>query len=236
MKTILISFLAVILVFGLSIDASAQKKRKKKAPLPMPTPVQTVEPAVISRASDETDTPINPDAVPANEVSTSNQGNQGSQIVTTSNPQVEALAQQVRDLTSKIDSMDAKQKLLLDMQILSNAEVRSENLHQKLLESADKEAAIKTRLDQIEYDIRPDVIERKAAFIGSLRPEEVRENMRKTLQDEKDRLTNQITQLQGNRASLETSTASADAMVEKLRTKLEAEIEAQMAAPVKRPE
>jgi uncharacterized protein YlxW (UPF0749 family) len=235
MRNILLGFLALVLLCGVSVDISAQKKRKKaKQPLPMPTPVQTVEPAVVSRASDyKDDTPINPDAVPANEVSTAPQS--VDEIPATTNPQVEALAQQVRDLTGKIDSINSKQKLLLDMQILTNAETRSENLHQKLIDYADKEAEIKSRLDQIEYEIRPDVIERNAAFIGSLRPEEVRENMRKKLQDEKDRLTAQINQIQTNRANLETSAASADAMVEKLRARLETDIDTISTAPAKKP-
>jgi len=73
--------------------------------------------------------------------------------------------------------------------------------------------------------------------IGSLRPEEVRENMRKTLQSEKDRLTTQVTQLEASRAGLESSLQSADAMVQRLRTKLEQEIEAQLQAPpAKKPE
>ena len=242
MRAILLSFLAVILVLGLGVDASAQKKRKKaKQPLPMPTPVQNVEPAVVSRATDYADLedflPRNdtaPQTIPANPTG-------DPTVLPTTAPSsdstVEELARQVRELTGKIDSMDTKQKMLLDLQILSSAEQRSENLRRQLLDSTDKEGAIKTRLEQIDYDIRPEVIERKAAFIGSLRPEEVRENMRKTLQSEKDRLTSQLTQIQNNRAGLEASIASADSMAQRLRAKLEKEIEEQLqAAPAKKPE
>ncbi len=230
MRAILLSFLALILVFGLSMDASAQRKRKKvKQPLPMPTPVQTIEPSVVSRASDEVDPEDYLQRAAETVPGTSTANDQTAAPVTSlSNPSVEDLAQQVRQLTGKIDSMDTKQKMLLDLQILSSAEQRSENLRRQLMDSTDKEAVIKGRLEQIEYDIRPEVIDRKAAFIGSLRPEEVRENMRKTLQSEKDRLTLQVTQLQTSRTGLESSLLSADSMVQRLREKLEKEIEVQL--------
>ena len=36
----------------------------------------------------------------------------------------------------------------------------------------DKENTIRARLDQIEVDIRPEMIERSVAVVGTLRPEE----------------------------------------------------------------
>lgn len=239
-KSILLGLAVLLLVCGLSVDISAQKKRKKKPvqPLPMPTPVRTVEPEVVSRASDEVDME---DYFPKTATTPATDAPATSVPVAgdTSTPStsVDELARQVRDLTTKIDSMDAKQKMLLDLEILGRAEQRSENLRKQLMDATDKEAGIKARLIELESEMRPETIERKAAFIGSLRPEEVRENMRKGLQAEKDRLTNQLSQLQNSRASLETSLQNAEALVEKLRVKLEKEIEAQMqATPAKKPE
>jgi len=242
MKSILLGLAVLLLVCGLSLDISAQKKRKKKVqPLPMPTPVQTAqttEPEVVSRASDEADLEdYLPRAAVTPAADTQITDAQAAGQTTTTSSTIEDLARQVRDLTSKIDSMDTKQKMLLDLEILSRAEQRSENLRRQLMEASDKEAAIKGRLEQLEYEMRPEVIERNAAFIGSLRPEEVRENKRKTLQSEKDRLTSQLTLLQNSRGGLETSLQNSDAMVEKLRAKLEKAIDEQIqAVPAKKPE
>ena len=236
---VLISLAVLLLVCGLSLSVDAQKKRKKKPtqPLPMPTPVQTVEPEVVSRASDEVDMGDyfpKASSTPATETQTNNTP---ALETSASSAMVEELARQVRELTSKINSMDAKQKMLLDLEILSRAEQRTESLRKQLMDSTDKEAAIKTRLTELEMEMKPETIERKAAFIGSLRPEEVRENMRKTLQMEKDRITTQLSQLQNNRATLETSLQNAEALVEKLRVKLEKEIDEQMqVTPAKKPE
>ena len=240
MKTILLSLAALVLVCGLSLDVSAQKKKKKKAqPLPMPTPVQTTpssEPTVVGRSTDYADLE---DYLPkaANAPATTSDAQTAADPQPLS-PALEDLARQVHDLTGRINSMDAKQKLLLDLEILGRAEQRAGTLRQQLMDSSDKEDTIKTRLAELEGEMTPQAIERKAAFAGSLRPEEVRDNILKTLTAEKDHLTNQMTQLQNNRAALETSLQNADALVERLRDKLEKSIEEQLQdiPAVKKPE
>jgi len=228
----------LLLVCGLVFDVSAQKKKKKKAtqPLPMPTPVQTAqsnEPAVVSRSTDFVDPA---DYFPGTTPTPANGDNQTvtndtQTTVVQPSPELADLARQVKELSGRIDSMDAKQKLLLDLEILSRAEQRSGTLRQQLMDSIDKESAIKSRLIELEGEMTPQAIERKAAFVGSLRPEEVRENIRRTLQAEKDRVTSQMTQLQNNRGALESSLQNSDLLVEKLRAKLEKAIDEQLLEP-----
>jgi len=92
----------------------------------------------------------------------------------------------------------------------------------------EKESNIKTRIDSLDYDLRPEMIERNAAMVGTLRPEEIRDSRRKSLQSEKTNLQTLLTQIQSTRASLEISLARADELVEKLRTKFEKEIDASL--------
>jgi hypothetical protein len=241
-KTVLLGFLVLLIICGLSFDASAQKKKKKKAPLPMPTPVQTAggsssEPAVVGRSTDyanlEDYFPRN-DNTPA--VTANGQPADTQNQPLAPSPELQALSAQVKDLAGRIDSMDAKQKLLLDLEILNRAEQRSGSLHQQLMDSNDKESAIKVRLSELDEEMTDQGIARKLAFTGSLRPEDARENLRKTLQAEKDRLNGQVTQLQNNRSALEASVQSADALVEKVRAKLEKTIDEQLQeTPAKKP-
>lgn len=234
------------LVCGLAVDASAQKKKKKKAtqPLPMPTPVQTAnqnnEPVVVGRSTDyanlEDYLPKNPDAPPTTADGQPTSAENTQTAVSAPSPELEELTRQVRELAGRIDSMDTKQKLLLDLELLSRAEQRAEILRGKVMDSTDKESAIKVRLAEIEGDMTDQGISRKLAFSGSLRPEEARENLRKTLQAEKDRIMLQMTQLQNNRAALDTSLQNADALVEKLRARLEKAIDSQLQeTPAKKP-
>jgi hypothetical protein len=89
----------------------------------------------------------------------------------------------------------------------------------------EKESTVKTRLEQIENDSRPEMIDRSAAFAGSLRPEEIREARRKNMASEKQNLQNLLTEIQNSRASLETNLQKSDVLVEKLRFKLEKDID-----------
>lgn len=220
------SFLAIALVaisFA-SFTADAQTKRKKhtvaKKAVVLPTP-EAADPQIISRAED----------FPGS----------SSQIVTTIPPQqatgnavVDDASKSIEDLEKRIKSLEAarsgdkdeKQKrLLLNLDILTRAEERAATLRKQLFDMIDKESAIKTRLELIDNDLRPEAIERSTALVGSLRPEEIRAVRRKNLEVEKANLESLLTQIQQTKSSLDQNTQKADAMVEKLRTKLEKDID-----------
>lgn len=140
----------------------------------------------------------------------------------------------IRDLSDRIKSLestkkndyDEKQKrLLMNLDILSRAESRSESLRKQLFDIIEKESTVRTRLEQIQADARPEVIERSTAFVGSLRPEELRDQRKKSLEAEKRNLESLLTQIQTNRTSLEESVQKADFLVEKVRLKLDKEID-----------
>jgi len=85
----------------------------------------------------------------------------------------------------------------------------------------EKENTLKTRIDQIEFDSRPESINRSATFSGSMKPEEIRESRRRSLDAEKQNLQSLLAEVQVSRANLAATVQRADAMVEKLRFKLE---------------
>jgi hypothetical protein len=88
----------------------------------------------------------------------------------------------------------------------------------------DKENVIQKRLDELTYQMRPEVIERELQLAGSMRPEEVRDGRRKQLESEQTNQQNLLAQVQQTRASLETGLTKADDLVQKLRAKLEKDI------------
>ncbi|MBX3292893.1 MAG: hypothetical protein KF881_08390 [Acidobacteria bacterium] len=121
---------------------------------------------------------------------------------------------------------DEKQKaLLMNLDIITRAEQRSDSLRKQLFEMIEKENTIKTRLEQIEYDARPDVVERSVQIAGSMRPEEVREARRRSLAAEKTNLQSLLIEIQNTRGNLAAALQRADMMVEKLRFKLEKDID-----------
>jgi hypothetical protein len=84
-----------------------------------------------------------------------------------------------------------------------------ENLRAQLSEVEDQEAERKTRLEQLDFDLRPENVERYFNGYGSTHPEELREARRRQLQTEKDRLVAQLEQLASSRVRLEAAITSA---------------------------
>lgn len=149
------------------------------------------------------------------------------------------LAARIREIQSSIKKIEAGQRnnsddkqkrLLLNLDILTRAEQRAEALRKQRFELIEKENSVRLRIEQIDADIRPEVIEKSVAMAGSLRPEELREARRKSLDAEKRNLQSLLTEISATRASLEQNVLRADALVEKLRVKLEKDIDAALDA------
>jgi hypothetical protein len=143
----------------------------------------------------------------------------------------------LKDLQSRIKKLEnsqptkntyeEKQKLLLtNLDILTKAEQRSESIRKQRFDLIEKENTIRTRIDQIDVESRPEMIERSVATVGSLRPEELREARRKSLESEKRNLQNLLNEVVSTRSRLDGDLLKSDAMVEKLRNKLEQDIDA----------
>ncbi len=206
-------------------ETNGQTKRRSRSSIPKPvaTPVTSstlIIPEIVRRADE-------------NDLSNQNVLTDENQTVENS-PDVVVLQNKIDKLNAKINSLesenkgdaDAKEKrLLMSLDILSRAEQRTESLRKQLYEVIEKENTVKAKVEQLSFDMRPEMIERNVAFAGSLRPEDLRDARRKSLESEKANLESLLTQLQSNRAKLEQSLERADFLVEKIRLKFEKEID-----------
>ena len=86
----------------------------------------------------------------------------------------------------------------------------AQQLRNELSQLNDREAEIKIRLQELDYELKPENIEHYFAGYGSLHPEELREARRKKLQIEKDRLQSQLTEIAQSRQQLEAAIVAAD--------------------------
>ena len=111
--------------------------------------------------------------------------------------------------------------LLMALTLMSAEKVRAQNpstagsdldsLRGQLSEVEYKEAELKIRLQQLDYDLKPENIERHFNGYGSTRPEELREARRRQLQIEKDFVLARLQQLASDRARLEAAVTEARA-------------------------
>ena len=76
-------------------------------------------------------------------------------------------------------------------------------------------------MDQIDYALKPENIERVTSGYGTTRPEDARDSRRRQLESEKARLQVQIRLLETSRTRLETAVANSDAEVDMLRRRLQ---------------
>lgn len=217
MRTSRLVFLT-LLVLGVSVSSTIGQGSRNR-PKPLATPPPTLSGAeIISRAIDQSDAPIvtRPDGKPADQTETDRSA------------ELKDLRDRIKLLegTGKKNDYDEKQKrLMLNLDILTRAEQRSESLRKQHFEMIEKENTISSRLEQIDVDIRPEMINRALQLGGSLRPEEIREARRKSLTAERNNLQSLLVDIQTNKASLQLNLQKSEQMVEKLRLKLEKDID-----------
>lgn len=216
--------LAVVLGLSL-IDAGAQTRRKRR-PRRVPRPVITnptitpsqenspsSEPKVLSTADETPDEPVAETTKSRKKKAADNEEDMQQTI--------NALSNQVNRLTDKLTQMQANDRSLLDMERLTRAEQRSESLRSQQLDVETKLADLQSQMDQIEYALKPENIERVTSGYGTTRPEEARDTRRRQLESERTRLQAQVRILETSRTRLETAVAHADAEVDTLRRRLQ---------------
>ena len=86
----------------------------------------------------------------------------------------------------------------------------AEDLRTQLSEVQAKEAELQARVKQLDEDLKPENIERYFAGVGSTKPEDLRALRRSQLEREKASVLNQLEQLAGRRARLETAILKTD--------------------------
>src|ERR1041385_1966900 len=145
------------------------------------------------------------------------------------------LSKQVDRLNNKLTQMQEDDRLQLDMERLTRAEQRAEQLRSQLMDIQAKIADFEARLEQLDWALRPENIDSATAGYGSMHPEQAREARRKQLENEKGRVQAQLRLAETSKTRLETAVANADAEVDLLRAKLQQRREQMDAQPVEAP-
>lgn len=221
--------LALFMIAGfLLVDSSAQKRRRRRRS--RPTAPRITNPAIYqpSPADNANSNPgdtssANPEATPAETQPARPAADEDPQAMKKT---IRTLSTQVDKLTDKISQMEESQRSLVDLERLTRAEARSSALHAELRDVEAKAAELEARAEDIDYALKPENIERSTAGYGTTHPEELREQRRKQLENEKQRVRKQLDQVAASRTRLEQAIATSDTEVERLRKKLDAADEA----------
>ena len=133
---------------------------------------------------------------------------------------VEQLNGENQRLKKRVADLERDRSVATIQEQLEKEEQRGENLQQRLFAIAEKDAPLSTRLDEINQLIRPEVIDKNLAGIGSVHPEQAREDVRKALTNEKTRIQTQLDLLKQDQRRTQASLASTDAAIQRLKQKL----------------
>src|SRR5215203_6121224 len=143
---------------------------------------------------------------------------------------LQTLNARLREITEKVFSPDAVKAeggpagklspLAQNLDVLTRAEQRAEVMRRQLLEMTEKETAYRTRVMQLDDDMRPDSIDRSLSGVGTTRTPELRDLRRRQLDNERKGVEILLGQATANRARLEDEVKQADLLVARIRQRL----------------
>jgi len=216
-RQITIAALALFMIAAVSlVDSSAQRRRRKHRS--RPSAPRITNPAIYQPSpTDNANSNTSGDTVNSNE-----NANAQSPDPEAMKQTIRTLSSQVDKLTEKISQMDEAQRSLVDLERLSRAEQRASSLRTELRDVQSKESDLQARAEELDYALKPENIERSIAGYGTTHPEDLREQRRRQLESEKERVRRQLAQLASSRTQLEQAIAAADVEVERLRKRLDA--------------
>lgn len=226
---------SLLVVFALSmcaLDADAQSRRKRRArrvtrpavvrpvitnPEIAPQGSEAIGPdgeRIISTTEEGTESPSSSESTAAKNKTSPKTTNDGVQQT------INNLSNQVERLNDKLTQMQENDRTLIDMERLTRAEQRSESLRTQQIDVESKLADLQSKLELIEYQLKPENLERAAGY-GTVHPEEARDARRRQLENERTRAQAQVRILETSRTRLEAAVQTADAEVDALRQKIE---------------
>ena len=126
----------------------------------------------------------------------------------------------VRGLRRRVAELEKDRLATTLQEQLEREEQRGETLQLHLYEISEKEQPLLARMEQINLQLRPEAMERTLAGVGSVHPEDLRDEVRKKLLSEKVRIQMQLELLRQDRARTQASQATTDAAIARLKQKL----------------
>lgn len=133
---------------------------------------------------------------------------------------VQQLTAELTQLKRKGAGLDKHSQIDYLRDLLMKEEQRAEALQAQIQDATQKEGPLQTRIDQLDDQLRPENIDQSLAGVGSMRPEEAKDALRRRLGNEKRRVEAQLDLLHQSEARLKASLATADASIQRLRLRL----------------
>jgi chromosome segregation ATPase len=219
-RSLITAVLALFLIVGfMLVDSNAQKRRRRRRTSSAP---RIENPAIYQPSTTDNSATDASNANSADPNAADTARPAGQQDPEAMKKTIRTLSVQVDKLTDKLTQMEESQRSLVDLERLSRAESRSAALRNELRDVQAKEADLEARAEDVDVALKPENIERSTAGYGTTHPEELRDQRRRQLENEKLRLRKQLDQLAISHQRLDEAIATSDAEIERVRKKLDA--------------
>ena len=143
---------------------------------------------------------------------------------------LQTLNARLREITEKVFSPEAvkaegapagtQSSIAQNLDLLARAEQRAEVMRRQLLELIEKETTYRTRLMQLDEEMRPESIDRSLSGIGTTRTSDLRDVRKRQLDNERRGVESLLNVTAANRARLEQDVKEADTLVARIRQRL----------------
>ena len=212
-RKLVITVFAILLIGGLLVDSAAQKRRRtrRRSSAPRITNPEIYQPSPGDNSNSN-----------SSEANSANSNSSKTEDPESMKRTIRTLSNQVDKLTDKLNDLQASQQSMVDLERLSRSEQRSSQMRSELRDIQAKKSDLAAHLEDIEFALKPENIERAAAGIGTTRPEDVREQRRKQLESDRTRTQQQLDQLNASESRLQQAIATSDADIDRLQKKLDA--------------
>jgi hypothetical protein len=144
---------------------------------------------------------------------------------------VQQLSERLKTFVDKFEKVggmtltEKQQRFVMGLEILVRSEQRVAALQKVHTELIEKHVQVRSRLTQIDLELRPQSIDRITQFEGSTQTVEIRENRRDRLVAEQRSLHTLVSQIERNIADADSALREAQAHVNRLRRSLLPQIE-----------
>jgi hypothetical protein len=194
----------VVILFSISSFAQTPERRQTKSP-----PQAQEQPSSLPQNANSTDAVANEIGLLRKSVQTLN-----ARLLEITN---KALASNSNQSGS---ANDKQNPIAVNLDLLTRAEQRAEILRKQLLELIEKETSLRSRLVQIDEDMRPESIERALNPYGTTRTAELRDARRRVLENDRKGIESLLNLTTQSRLRLEDDVKQADLLVFKLRQRV----------------
>ena len=134
---------------------------------------------------------------------------------------VQQLSYEIQQLKGKLAGYEKDRLATTLQEQLEREQDRGEKFQLHLIEISEKEAPLLARMDQINQQLKPEAVERTLAGVGSVHPEDLRDETKKAWSNERFRVQMQLDVLRQDRYRTQQSLATTDAAIARLKLKLQ---------------